>query len=414
MAKKRGQNEGSIFKRKDGRWAATISLGWHDGRRARKHFYGATAEAVREQLDRAKHDVRQGRPVAVEHQTVGEFLDSWLEESVKPEVRPLTFQQYHQHARLYLKPSLGKLKLAKLGPQHVLSFRNARLKDGLHPRTVELSLIVLRRALAQALKWNLVTMNAAQAVEFPKYERREVEPWTPEQARIFLEAAAGERLGALYAVALSLGLRRAEALGLRWQDVNFEKRTLTVAQQVERVGGPRVDGGHSTLEFAPPKTKGSRRTLPLPDSLAIALNAHHKRQSEDRLKAGPDWVDMGLVFGTGFGTPIEASRLTADFRRITIKAGLPAKRFHDCRHAVASALLSENTHPRLVMELLGHSKISMTLDTYSHVIEKSMRGVADTMDRLLTGSSEDLTATLTATGGGQARTRVDSKARKAQ
>jgi integrase len=382
MAKRRFRD--SIYHRKsDGRWCAVINLGWQDGKRIRKNFYGATADEVQKQLDAARETLRKGLPVRLDQQNVGDYLDSWLTDSVKPSVRPLTFQLYHQHARLYLKPSLGTLKLANLSPQHIRSFINARLAAGLHPRTVQLSLIVLRKALAQAAEDNLVPTNAAKPVKAPHYEAKEVEPWTPEQASLFLQTAAGERFEACFAIALSLGLRCGEALALRWPDVNLIERRLTVAQQLVRVGGPRVDGQPGRLEFAPVKTKKARRTLPLPDSLVGILKAHHKRQLKQRLRSGPLWTDLDLLFCTSHGKPLESTVMTKDFKRISRKAGLPDKRFHDCRHGVATALLSENTHPRLVMELLGHSNVNVTLGTYSHAIEKSMRETVATMDRLI-------------------------------
>ena len=144
---KRGTNEGSIFQRKDGRWVGSLNLGWEDGKRKRRHFYAATAAEVRDELLKARSDQSHGLPVSVERQTVKEFLDHWLAESVKSSVRPATYQQYHQHVRLYLGPSLGRHRLSKLSPQHVQTFVNERLKSDLSPRTVQLSLVILRHAL---------------------------------------------------------------------------------------------------------------------------------------------------------------------------------------------------------------------------------------------------------------------------
>lgn len=183
MAHKRGQNEGSIFQRKDGRWCGVLSLGVRDGRRARKSFYGATAADIQDQITKAKSDRNLGLPVSVERQTVKEFLDRWLEESVKPSVRALTHQQYSQHVRLYLGPVLGRLRLAKLSPQHVQAFVNEKLKSGLSPRTVQLSLVILRHALDTAVKWNLACRNVAKLVDSPKVRRPEIRPLDPEQAR---------------------------------------------------------------------------------------------------------------------------------------------------------------------------------------------------------------------------------------
>ncbi len=165
---KRGKNEGSIFQRKDGRWVGSLNLGWEDGKRKRRHFYAATAAEVQDELLKARFDQSRGLPVPTERQTVKEFLDHWLAESVKSSVRPATYQQYHQHVRLYLRPSLGKHQLSKLSPQHVQIFVNERLKSDLSPRTVQLSLVILHHALQTAVKWGLVGTQRRQARRYPE------------------------------------------------------------------------------------------------------------------------------------------------------------------------------------------------------------------------------------------------------
>ena len=230
MAKKRGRNEGTIFQRKDGRWCATVDLGWEGGRRKRKCFYEATRKKVANVLNKALRDNSEGLRIAVERQTVGQFLTRWLAESVKPSVRPLTYEQYAQHVRLYIEPAIGKVRLSKLAPQQVLSLINGKLKDGLSPRTIQITLFVLRRALAQAVKWDLMARNVAELVDGPRVERKEVRPPTGEQVQAFLSALKGERLEALFIVGFALGLRRGEVLGLRWEDVDFENRAISVKQ----------------------------------------------------------------------------------------------------------------------------------------------------------------------------------------
>jgi integrase len=302
IRRRRGQNEGSVFQRLDGRWCGIISLGRRDnGRPNRKYFYGATAGEVQEAMTKAKGDVLKGLSVAVERQTVGQFLERWLEQSAKPTVRPLTYEQYAQHVKLYLAPTwerekdeqkvetyrplpaLGAIALAKLGPQHVEAFRNnqlkahGRFKRPLSPRTVQLSLVILRRALDQAVKWGLAARNVAKFVDLPRTTRHEVRPFTEDQVRSFFAAIKGERLEAAYLVAVTLGLRRGEILGLRWRDVDLDARTLTVAQALTRVGGKRF-GGISELRFVEPKSASSRRTIPLPESVAGALRDHRTRR----------------------------------------------------------------------------------------------------------------------------------------
>jgi hypothetical protein len=205
MRRKRGQNEGSIFKRCDGRRCAVVNLGWESGRRKRKYLYGATEKEVQTALLAARNDLRRGLPVAFERQAMKQFMESWLEVSVKPAVRPLTHEQYSQHVRLYLVPAFKETQLTKLTPQQIRAFIAAQLKRGLSPRTVQISLIVLRLALDQAVKDGLIARNVASIVDAPRWTRPEVQSLDPDEARRFLTAASSERLEALYTVALSLG-----------------------------------------------------------------------------------------------------------------------------------------------------------------------------------------------------------------
>jgi len=389
--KRRGTGEGNVYQRSDGRWEARLSLGWANGKRTRKSYFGATQAAVEDQLLKARSDLSRGLPVAVERQTVKGFLDQWLDQSVKPSVRPATFQQYHQHVRLYLGPSLGKLALSTLSPQHCQIFVNERLKSGLSPRTVQLSLVILRHALDTAMKWNLVGRNVAKLVDSPRVRRHEITPLDPAKARKFLDAVKGERLEALYSVALGLGLREGEALGLRWSDIDLDGAQLSIRQTLQRVGGKRFGTGKGNLVFTEPKTDRSRRTLRMPEALVKALRAHRVRQMQERLVAGSAWKDNNLVFTTTIGTPLEGRSVVTDFKRLLEKANKPeidakipmATRFHDLRHSAASLLLAHGVQLRAIMELLGHSTIALTANTYSHVMPSMMQDMADKMDAIL-------------------------------
>lgn len=381
--KKRNAGEGSLFQRADGRWCAQLDLGRQGGRRRRKHFYAATCEEVQDQLLKARGDLAQGLTVAVGKQSVEEFLNGWLENSVKPSVRPLTHEQYRQHVKLYLAHLLGHHRLSKLAPQHVRAFIKQKLQDGLSPRTVQLSIVILRKALSQAVKDGLIGRNVANLVDGPRVERFEGKAFSPEQARTFLDAAGGERLEALYTVALSLGLRMGEALGLRWHDIDFERRSLTVIRILERIGR----GQGSTLQLVEPKTSRSRRTVNLPDAAVRALKAHKVRQLEERLAAGSRWQDRGLVFPSRIGTPYEPHGLHDDFKRILIKAKLPDVRFHDLRHSAASLMLAQGIPLRSIQDILGHSSIALTANLYAHVGEQLKREAADAMDAVLAGGN---------------------------
>ncbi len=380
-SKKRGQGEGSIYQRTDGRWCATISLPDPKSRR-RKSFYGSTRQKVADKLTKALSDRQQGLTLAGNRQSVEQFMTYWLENLVRTAVRPRTYESYELLSRVHVVPELGRVLLQQLDPQHVQALLATKLKSGLAPQTVRHIRTVLRRALNFAMKWNLVARNSAALVDPPRLERYEVKPLTPEQARAFLAAAQNQRLGALYVVALSLGVRQGEVLGLRWIDLDLdgENPALMVNQALQRSGGE--------FQFVKPKTQRSRRTIALSKSVVKTLTSHRKRQAAERLVAGPGWKDLGLVFTMPDGSPIERKCLHNDFKRVLDEAGLPDSRFHDLRHSAASLLLAQGTHPRMVMELLGHSQMALTMDTYSHVMPAMMRETAESMDAILAGPAE--------------------------
>jgi len=203
MARKRGQNEGSIFQRKDGRWCGVLNLGWENGRRKRKNFYGKTASEVQEHLLKARSDHSRGLPVAIERQTVGQYLDHWLEHTLKAKAKPRSYESFSTIARLHIKPSLGKIQLHKLAPQHIQKLLDEKSKKGLSPQTVTNIRTVLRSALSQAMKWNLVSRNSAAFVNAPRIPHKRIEPLNPTHARKLLETAKGGRYEAIYTVATS-------------------------------------------------------------------------------------------------------------------------------------------------------------------------------------------------------------------
>lgn len=227
--KARGDGEGSIYERADGRWAATISLGYIDNKRKRKTFYGETRSEVAEQLKRALHTQQQGLPVAPKRQTVEHFLNNWLETAAKPALRGSTYATYESHIRVHIIRGLGRKVLSDLNAQDVQAFINRKLASPrLSKRTVADIYAILRRALDLAVRWDLVPRNVATLIDRPRVERKEMGVLTPEYARQLLESIQGDPDEALFTVALSLGLRRGETLGLRWQDVDLAKGILQV------------------------------------------------------------------------------------------------------------------------------------------------------------------------------------------
>ena len=376
--RKRGQGEGSIYKRKDGRWNSVVNLGYQNGKLRRKYLYGNTRSEVAEKLAAELHNVQQGISVVPERQTVRQFLERWLTDCVKPSVRPATFISYDQQVRVHIAPQLGHIQLTKLSPQQIQSYMNDRLKTELSAKTVKYHLSVLRMALGQALKWNLVARNVAMLVDPPRVGKYEVQVITPEQARIFLQAIQGDRLEALLTVALSLGLRRGAALGLRWADIDFQNRTLRVNQSLQRLEGK--------LRVTELKTNSSRRILDLPEMLINKLREHRTRQLEEKMLAGPHWQETGLVFTSRVGTPVDPRHVKRRLDPLLEKAELPHFRVHDLRHFCASLLLAQGVPLKVVSDILGHSQIGITADLYTHVLPSVRKEAINLMDSILTGA----------------------------
>ena len=273
--------------------------------------------------------------------------------------------------------TFGRIPLSKLAPQDVQKLINRKLATGLSPRRCQYIHAVLRRALGEAERFGLVARNVAKLVKAPKVEQAEIEPFTPEEARAFIQAIRGERLEALYTLSIATGLRQAEVLGLSWKDIDLPCAELTVRTTLQRINGE--------FQFLEPKTARSRRTLALPDMVVKALRAHKGRQIGEMLQAGTEWQETGLVFTTEAGGPLGDRVVRARFYRILENAGLRRQRFHDLRHSCASLLIAQGAGSREVMEQLGHSTIVMTLNRYAHIFQEVQRESARKMGESLTG-----------------------------
>lgn len=369
--KRRGHGEGSISQRADGLWMARVSL--PNGKR--KALYGKTRKEAQDKLRAALRDLDAGLDLSAGRQTVGQFLERWLEDVAKPGLRPKTFQSYAQLVRLYLKPDLGHHQLAKLTPQHVQAMMTAKTAAGLSPRTVQYIRAVLRRALGQALKWGLVSRNVATLVDPPRSIKAPVSPLTAEQARSFIAFTADDRLGPLFHVAIASGLRQGELFGLRWDDVDLAAGVLRVRHALQRIDGE--------LTLVEPKTALSRRTVTLPASAVAALRVQKDRQTFERAQAGDRWQEAGFVFTSTVGTPLNPSNVDKRLKSLLAEAGLPRQRFHDLRHCAASLLLAGGVAPRTIMGILGHSQISLTMNTYAHLSPALERDAARALDTVL-------------------------------
>jgi integrase len=344
--------------------------------RKRKVLYARSYEEARRKLAEALGDRNRGLTYDAGGLTVEEYLERWLEDSVRGSVKITTHQSYGSLVRLHVCPGLGRTKLDNLTPAHIQRLYRAKLDEGLSPKTVNYLHTTFHRALKQAMRWGLVPRNVAAAVDPPKVRTPEMKPLSPIQARALLEAARGNRLEALYVLAVTTGMRQGELLGLKWEDVDLEAGTVQVRRTLTLVkGGPRL---------TEPKTRGSRRSIRLTASAVDALGRHRERQEAERATSNGFWVGQGLVFCTRRGTPIRRDNLhDKSWKPLLRHAGLPDTRFHDLRHTCATLLLTKAVHPKIVQELLGHASIAITLDTYSHVIPGMQEAAADAMEDVL-------------------------------
>ena len=372
---KRGNGEGSITRRKDGLYMARYTVQTATGSK-RKTLYGKTRNEVSEKLTKAMADRDDGLVFDADNLKVGEYLERWLVDSVLETVRPTTYERYEQIVRIHVRPALGSVKLKNLTPVHVRGLYREKLEAGLSARTVQYIHVTLHKALKQAVQDGLIPRNATEAVKAPQVRREEMRPLSGEQVKVLLEVARGDRLEALYVLAIHTGLRQGELLGLKWEDVDLESGTLRVRRTlVTAKGGPVLTA---------PKTKGSRRSVKLTQGAVEALRSHLKHQLQEIDRAGSLWRENGLMFASESGEPLDRRYLTScRYKALLKRAELPIIRFHDLRHTCATLLLSKNVNPKIVSEMLGHASIAITLDTYSHVLPNMRDQAAAAMEDAL-------------------------------
>jgi integrase len=374
-----GNGEGSIYEhKKNGKkvgYRGAYTVHTTKGPK-RRYVTGKTRDDVRAKLTKAMADRDGGLVFDAGSLTVEEYLTRWLEDSVRDTVRQSTYEVYGHMVHPHIVPALGRLKLKNLTPAHVRSFYRHRLDAGLAPATVHKMHVVLHKALDQAVSDGLVPRNVAKGVKVPQTKKKEIQPLMPEQVKALLDAARGDRLEALYVLALNTGLRQGELLALKWEDVGLEDSVLRVRRTLTRAGG--------RVALGSPKTSKSRRSVRLTSGAVEALRAHLSRQLEEMERMGSLYQPGGLVFANETGGIINPSNLrNRSFSRLLKRTGLPEIRFHDLRHTCATLLLSRNINPKIVSEMLGHSSVSITLDIYSHVLpnmqESAVRALEDAL-----------------------------------
>lgn len=317
--------------------------------------------------------------------TFGEYLTYWLNTYAKHNVRLSTYTSYTAFSKNHIIPALGAIMLRKLSPTHIQDFYQAKLTGGrldkkegnLAPRTVRYFHSIIREALQHAFEQNLVPRNVADAVKPPKGARPSIKVWNEEEARIFLRGTEDALYAPLWLILLATGVRRGEALGLRWKDVDLKKGTISIRQTLVDVNGH--------ISFGEPKTKHGRRTIDLDPGCIAALTAHRDAQTFRRKAMGDGWRDLDLVFTTAEGNWIRPRNVDRKFYGLVQETGLPHIPLHGLRHTCATLLLLHNVNPKIVSERLGHANVSITLDTYSHVLPTMQKQAAAAIGAALFG-----------------------------
>jgi len=391
---KRGNGEGSIFQRaSDGRWVGTITISAPGRPRQRR----SVVRKLRGDVVIAMRELQRGGETSTIAQggnlTVRTYLEAWLvgaESKVRSgDLRDRSLRRYEELLRQHVTPEIGSIALSKLAIADVrvmiatLSSKPGRAGKPLSPTTVGHARNALRAALADAVNDGLIARNpaAGRGVGAPKAVAHLVEALTPEQADSIVEAVRDDRYGCLYRVLLWTGLRLGEATALRWADVDHAEPDGWI--RVRRSYG--VVGGQG--RFAEPKTKQSRRDVPIIDDVFEALREQRRRQREARLLAGPDWVDQGLVFAGPTGGPLDPRSITKRLHVLLAPIGLPGLRTHDLRHGYATLLIRQGAQIPTIAKLLGHASPVMTLNVYGHVANDSLQEAAGRLNRLRRAAS---------------------------
>lgn len=373
---KRANGEGSVFRRSDGRWSGEVSYRDEYGTMKRRTVYGRTQTEVRSKMKVLRERLDAGAPVKDTTMSLSAWLEDWSTKALPASDRKqATIDLYATIARKHLVPALGTRPLDRIRPSDVEALIVSKRRAGLAPSTVRTIYTVLRAALDIAVRDGLLGRNPAAAVRRPAVERQDAAFLTVDDAHRLLDSMRGERLEPLFRLMLATGLRRGEALGLHWSDVDLDGGTLRVRWTLTRTS--------KGLQLGEPKTEKSRRSVPLPRSTVTALRAHRRQQATEQLAAGEAWRDSDLLFTTEVGTPLEPRNVLRRFETLAERAGLRDVHLHTLRHSAASFLLAAGTHTKVVQEHLGHSSYAITADIYSHVAPAQRREAADRLDEAL-------------------------------
>ncbi|HZA21346.1 MAG TPA: tyrosine-type recombinase/integrase [Dehalococcoidia bacterium] len=384
---------GTIKQRAKGSWTIILDTGRDPATCKRQQKWetvrGTKKEAVK-RLAELQHQLNTGEYIKGSKDTVDSFLERWLRDYAWPNLSPETAQGYDIICRKHLIPALGNLELTKVTPDVLQAYYAKALKQGrrdgkggLSPRTVRHHHTTLHTALAHAVKWRLLARNPADAVDAPRYQKKEMRVFDQSGMGAFLESIKESEYYPLFYSSLYTGVRRSELLALRWCDVDLDMGTISINRSLHQLAD-------NNFIFQAPKTAKSRRLVALPPSATIVLRKHREVQSGQGLLLGIPVTEESLVFCHHDGSPLLPHNITNVWKRLVKQAGFQGIRLHDARHTHATLMLSQGVHPKVVQERLGHANISMTLDTYSHVLPGLQEAAALRLDQASTPPSRSV------------------------
>ncbi len=370
---------GQVIPRGKRTWLVRVFQGRNERgcRLYHSHTVRGTKKDATRYLNGVLHEKDLGTFAEPTRMIVSVYLDYWLKNAARAQVRARTAYEYERLLARYVRPALGHKRVAALTPLDVQTLYTAMLERKLSARTIRYTHNVLASALKQAVKWRLTTTNPAGYVNLPRLQRREMKALSLEESRRFLTAAVGTRFEALFALALATGMRPSEYLALKWGDLDLDKLTVIVQRVLTRY--------KKVWTFEEPKTAKSRRTIPIPAGVAKLLTAHRRKQREDRLASGCKCTPDDLVFATDSGRPLDKHNLVHNyFKPLLEKAKIDRTvRLYDLRHTCATLLMLAGENAKVVAERLGHASVILTLDTYSHVLPSMQREATERLEALL-------------------------------
>lgn len=305
-----------------------------------------------------------------------DFILEFMEEHEKQTIRPTTYRTQINIIRKHIIPNLGHYELQKLTPMIIQKFYNQKAKEGYSGSYIKLMHAILCKTLRTAHEWEVVNKNVTTLVRSPRIERKEVQTWTIDEAKRFLSVVQNRRLYIAYVLAIFTGMRKGEILGLQWKDIDLETKRISVRRTL-------IKDDNGKLTFDDTKTFGSKRLISLSDFVVSSLKKRKAQLNEMKLRLGKGFQDFDLVVCNNVGTPLDLGDLNRDLNYVIEKYDFPKIKFHALRHTHATLLLLLGENPKVVAERLGHSSISITMDTYSHVTPTMQQQAADKLDQAI-------------------------------